>query len=52
MSWLAEGEEVEYEQKKTFYFAPDLSVGGEDDRVIIPNVPMLVSLFIRENASN
>ncbi len=42
VSWLKDGKEVEYEQKKTFYFAPELSVGGEDDVLVMPNVPMLV----------
>lgn len=41
--WFDGGEEVEYEQTKTFHFAPDLSVGTEDDIVTLPNVPMIVS---------
>lgn len=34
---------ISYQQKKTFVFDPDQSVGSEDDMVVIPNIPMLVS---------
>ncbi len=43
MSWLSDGREVQYEQQKTFHFAPELSVGGEEDLLVLPNVPMIVS---------
>ena len=43
VSWLDRGRLVQYRQMKTFFFRRDLSAGGEDDMVTIPNVPMIVS---------
>jgi len=43
VTWLDGGNEVEYEQTKTYTFERDESVGGEDDVVTLPNLPFLVS---------
>ena len=43
VQWLHDGEAVQYEPKKWFYFRRDLSVGPEHDRFTLPNVPMIVS---------
>ncbi|KAF4519649.1 hypothetical protein B566_EDAN004986 [Ephemera danica] len=32
---------VSFQQRKTFFFDPDLSVGDEEDMVVVPNIPML-----------
>lgn len=34
---------VTFQQQKLFRFDPDQSVGDEDDMVVVPNIPMLVS---------
>ena len=44
VQWLHDGEAVQYEPKKWFYFRRDLSVGPEHDRFTLPNVPMIVSV--------
>jgi hypothetical protein len=36
---------ITFNQRKTFQFSPELSVGDEDDMVVVPNIPMLVSIF-------
>jgi len=33
-----------YNQQKVYRFDPDQSVGSEDDVVVVPNIPMLVSI--------
>ena len=43
VSWYRNGDEVEYSQKKTFFFSPEKSVGAESDILTLPNVPMIVS---------
>ena len=35
-------ERIEFGQKKTYQFQPDLSTAGEDTKLILPNLPMLV----------
>lgn len=37
---------ITFNQRKTFKFAPELSDGDEDDVVVVPNIPMLVSISI------
>jgi len=32
-----------YNQQKVYRFDPEQSVGSEDDIVVVPNIPMLVS---------
>lgn len=44
VSWLDDGEEVEYRQKKLFHFRRDLSVGPERDVLTLPNVPLISAL--------
>jgi len=36
---------VTFNQRKTFKFSPELSVGDVDDMVVVPNIPMLVSIW-------
>ena len=43
MQWLHDGEAVQYEPKKWYYFRRDLSIGPQVDRFTLPNVPMIVS---------
>ena len=42
VTWLDGGNKVEFGQKKTYQFQPDLSTAGEDTKLILPNLPMLV----------
>ena len=42
VTWLDGGNKVEFGQKKTYHFQPDLSTAGEDTKLILPNLPMLV----------
>ena len=42
VTWLDGGNKVEFGQKKTYRFQPDLSTAGEDTKLILPNLPMLV----------
>ena len=44
VQWLHDGEAVQYEPKKWYYFRRDLSIGPQVDRFTLPNVPMIVSL--------
>ena len=44
VQWLHDGEAVQYEPKKWYYFRRDLSIGSQVDRFTLPNVPMIVSL--------
>lgn len=37
---------VTFQQQKLFRFDPDQSVGDEDDMVVVPNIPMLVSTTV------
>ena len=45
MQWLHDGEAVQYEPKKWYFFRRDLSVGPQIDRFTLPNVPMIVSFL-------
>lgn len=38
---------LSFNQEKIYYFDESQSVGSEDDVVVVPNIPMLVSLLIR-----
>jgi len=42
-----DNETVTFHQEKIYYFDESLSVGSEDDVVVVPNIPMLVSSEIR-----
>ena len=46
VSWTEDGEEVSFGTKKTYFFRADLSVGSEDDLMMLPNIPMIVSKLI------
>lgn len=35
-----------FNQRKTFKFDAENSAGSEDDMVVIPNIPMLVSILL------
>ena len=48
VQWLHDGEAVQYEPKKWYYFRRDLSIGPQVDYFTLPNVPMIVSF--QENA--
>lgn len=41
-----DNETVTFHQEKIYYFDESLSVGSEDDVVVVPNIPMLVSSAI------
>ena len=43
VSWMSNGDRINYQQKKVFHFRRDLSAGGEDMLLTLPNVPMIVS---------
>ena len=43
VTWLENGKQVSYGQKKTYFFRKDLSVAGEETILTLPNLPMLVS---------
>ena len=50
VTWLDGGNKVEFGQKKTYHFRPELSTqapgtDGEDTKLILPNLPMIVSFF-------
>ena len=47
VSWTEDGEEVSFGTKKTYFFRADLSVGSEDDLMMLPNIPMIVSKLIK-----
>jgi hypothetical protein len=42
--WAEDGSTVKYNIKKTYRFRRDLSIGGEDDRVTVPNIPLFASV--------
>ena len=47
VTWLDGGDKVEFGQKKTYHFRPELSTkapgtDGEDTKLILPNLPMMV----------
>ncbi|KAJ8683686.1 hypothetical protein QAD02_019478 [Eretmocerus hayati] len=42
---------VSYNVKKTFTFSEELSVGSEDDLVVVPNIPMLSATSQSANAA-
>ncbi len=42
VTFSADGTQVEYAQKKTYFFNRNESSGSEDDVVLVPNVPMIV----------
>jgi hypothetical protein len=37
---------ITFNQRKTFKFSPELSAGDVEDMVVVPNIPMLVSIFL------
>jgi hypothetical protein len=39
------GDQVEFGQKKTYFFREDLSYGSQDTKLTLPNIPMLVMLL-------
>lgn len=43
VSWLNNGAEVEYAPVKTYLFREDLSVGPENEKLVLPNIPMIAS---------
>ena len=45
VTWLENGDKVEFGQKKTFFFREDLSIGLENSTLVLPNMPMIVSKF-------
>ena len=47
MQWLHDGEAVQYEPKKWYFFRRDLSIGPQTDRFTLPNVPMIVSALTK-----
>ena len=51
VSWTSDGEEVSFATKKVYFFRPDLSIGLENDLMMLPNIPMIVSLklYINKN---
>ena len=42
-----DGQTVSYGQNKTFYFREDLSFAGNETVVTLPNIPMLVSTYLK-----
>jgi len=40
---------VTFQQRKVFYFDPELSAGDEEDMVVVPNIPMLVIFSLVQN---
>lgn len=51
MKWTVD-DTVEYKEVRTFHFVPEMSSGTEDDIVTIPNIPLAVSSFICNYASD
>jgi hypothetical protein len=49
VQWLHDGEAVQYEPTKYYYFRRDLSIGSESDTFTLPNVPMIVSIKNQRN---
>ena len=45
VEWFDDETEVSYSYKKSYFFRQDLSSGSLTDVVILPNVPMFVSLI-------
>ena len=41
-----DGSNVEYEVKRRYDFAPDLSTGSEADKIIVPNVPLFGAMQV------
>jgi hypothetical protein len=37
---------ITFNQRKIFKFSPELSAGDVEDMVVVPNIPMLVSIFL------
>ena len=42
VTWLEDGNKVEFGQKKIYHFQEHLSYGSEDTKLILPNLPMMV----------
>ena len=42
---------LSYKMKKEFVFVPELSVGSEEDLVVVPNIPMLSATTQSKNAA-
>lgn len=51
VTWLDDGAQVEYSQKKTYFFNRQQSVGDEEMVLTLPNVPMLTAITTLEFAS-
>jgi len=43
-SFDANGETVTYSDQKSYYFAPPLTAGSEDDLIVMPNLPLMGAL--------
>ena len=46
VSWVGNGDYLEYNLKKTYQFVPEMSAGSEDDVLTMMNVPLAVSKSI------
>jgi len=44
VTWLDGGNKVEFGNNKTYHFRRELSIGDEDTRLILPNLPMISAL--------
>ena len=44
VEWSEDDSEVSFRMRRTYHYRPDLSKGSLTDEVILPNVPMFVSL--------
>jgi len=44
VEFAEDGSTVKYNIKKTYRFRRDLSIGGEDDTVTVPNIPLFASV--------
>ena len=50
VQWSEDDSEVSFRMRRTYHHRPDLSKGALTDEVILPNVPMFVSLFQRKGS--
>lgn len=44
VEWSSDGKDVTFGTKKTFFFRPELSVGSDDDLMMLPNIPVISAL--------
>jgi hypothetical protein len=42
---INENDTITFNQRKIFKFSPELSAGDLEDMVVVPNIPMLVSIW-------